>query len=110
MRPTIEDHSNGSGLSEEDHKTVILFRAVIKLSMHTVPDEDLLKIYELFKQHIQKITPPTVRSTVNLIKNCDASNVEIHIPFSHLAEVSYKQGYSFDPITKRDGGSLAVTT
>ena len=108
MRPTLEIHGIGGGFSGEGHKTVIPARAVIKLSMRTVPNQDPLEIYELFRQYIQQITPPTVRSTVNLISYCGASNVDIHSPFFRLAEVCYKQGYGFDPVTKRGGGSLAV--
>ena len=109
MRPTLEIHGIGGGFSGEGHKTVIPAQAVIKVSMRIVPNQDPLEIYESVQGSISlQITPPTVHSTVNLISYCDASSIDINSPFLYLAEVCYKQGYGFDPVTKRGGGSLAV--
>ncbi len=108
MRPTLEIHGIGGGFSGEGHKTVIPAQAVIKVSMRIVPNQDPLEIYDLFKDYIAQITPPTVHSTVNLISHCDSSSIDINSPFLYLAEVCYKQGYGYDPVIKRGGGSLAV--
>src|SRR5690606_16424811 len=66
-RPTLDINGMWSGYTGPGPKTIIPARAGAKLSSRLVGNQDPHKIYELLKQYIESIAPPTVTVSVNLL-------------------------------------------
>ncbi|HSB72595.1 MAG TPA: dipeptidase, partial [Candidatus Methylomirabilis sp.] len=67
VRPTLEVNGLYSGFIGEGAKTVLPGRAMAKVSMRLVPNQDPAKIARLFTQHLKRIAPKTVRMKVTEI-------------------------------------------
>jgi acetylornithine deacetylase/succinyl-diaminopimelate desuccinylase-like protein len=66
-RPTLEINGLYSGFIGEGAKTVLPGRAMAKVSMRPVPNQDPARIARLFTQHVKRICPKTVRLTIKEI-------------------------------------------
>lgn len=109
-RPTLEVNGLLSGFTGAGAKTVLPARAMAKISCRLVANQNSQKIYELVRDHIQQITPPTVRSEVRLINFAEPAFVDINTPAMQAAITAYEQGWGARPIFMREGGTLPVVT
>jgi acetylornithine deacetylase/succinyl-diaminopimelate desuccinylase-like protein len=66
-RPTLDIHGIRGGFTAEGAKTVIPARAVMKVSMRLVPDQDPQKIYESFCEHVHSLASPGTKVEVRPI-------------------------------------------
>ncbi len=107
-RPTLEIHGIGGGFVNEGQKTVIPARAVVKLSMRLVPDQDPLEIARLFEQYVQRITPSTVHVTVRVLSHAHPALVDPHTPAMQAAVEALRLGFGTAPVFLRSGGTLPV--
>ena len=64
LRPALTINGFVGGYQGPGAKAVIPAKAAAKLNFRLVPDQDPREIETLFRQHIARITPPTVRSEV----------------------------------------------
>ena len=60
-RPTLEINGLYSGFIGEGAKTVLPGRAMAKVSMRLVPNQDPAKIARLFARHVKRLCPKTIR-------------------------------------------------
>ncbi len=107
-RPTMEINGLLSGWTGEGAKTVLPAKAMAKISCRLVANQDPYKIYELVKNYITQITPPTVHSAVRLINAGYPAMVDIHTPAMQAAVRAYERGWGAAPIYAREGGSIPV--
>jgi acetylornithine deacetylase/succinyl-diaminopimelate desuccinylase-like protein len=107
-RPTLEVHSIQGGILGEGQKTVIPARAVVKMSMRLVPDQDPLEVARLFEHHIQQIAPPTVHVTVHTLSHAHPSSLDRRAPAVEAAVEAYRLSFGAEPIFLRMGGSIPV--
>jgi acetylornithine deacetylase/succinyl-diaminopimelate desuccinylase-like protein len=63
-RPTLDVHGIRGGFTSEGTKTVIPAKAVMKVSMRLVPDQDPRRVFELFSQHVRSLATPGTRVEV----------------------------------------------
>ena len=108
-RPTLEVNGLYSGFIGEGAKTVLPGRAMAKVSMRLVPNQDPAKIARLFVQHVKRIAPKTVRLRVTEISG---RGMPWLAPTDHPAVQAMVQairkGFGKQPVFIRTGGTIAV--
>ena len=109
VRPTLEINGLYSGFIGEGAKTVLPGRAMAKVSMRLVPDQDPKKIARLFTQHVKRICPKTVRLKVTEISGRGAPwlTPTDHPAMQALAR-AIQQGFGKKPVYTRTGGTIPV--
>lgn len=107
-RPTLEINGIGSGWTGEGPKTVLPGKAMAKVSCRLVGNQNPHRIYELVRDYVAQITPPTVRSEVRLLSTGDPVLVDINAPEMKAAARAYQRGWGVEPVFMREGGSIPV--
>ena len=105
-RPTLDINGIWGGWTGAGAKTVIPAEAFAKVSMRLVPDQDPERTFELFADHIQRITPP----------GCVVEVVDLHggLPFLapvnsavfQAAERALEKAFGTKVARARQGGSI----
>jgi acetylornithine deacetylase/succinyl-diaminopimelate desuccinylase-like protein len=108
-RPTLEVNGLLSGFTGEGAKTVLPARAMAKVSMRLVPNQDPAKIARLFTQHVKRLAPRTVRVTV---REVSGRGMPWLAPADHPAMQAMaraiQQGFGKRPVYTRTGGTIPV--
>jgi acetylornithine deacetylase/succinyl-diaminopimelate desuccinylase-like protein len=107
-RPTLEINGLLSGFTGEGAKTVLPAKAMAKVSCRLVSNQNPVRIYELVRDYVAQITPPTLHSEVKLLNVGDPAIVDIHNPAMEAAVRAYERGWGAKPIFMREGGSIPV--
>jgi acetylornithine deacetylase/succinyl-diaminopimelate desuccinylase-like protein len=107
-RPTLDVNGMWSGWSGPGPKTIIPQKAGAKLSSRLVANQDPHKIFELLKNYIESITPPTVKVSVNLLTTGMPALIPFDIPEMQAAARAYEKGWGHTPVFTRGGGSIPV--
>ena len=108
-RPTLEVNGLLSGFVGEGAKTVLPARAMAKISMRLVPNQDPNKIARLFAQHIKRIAPPTVRVKVTEVSGrgtpwlCPTDH-----PAIQAVARAIQKGFGKKAVFSRSGGTIPV--
>jgi len=108
-RPTLEVNGLLSGFTGEGAKTVLPARAMAKVSMRLVPNQDPNKIARLFTQHMKRIAPKTVRVTVTEVSGRGTPWLA---PTDHPAMAALaraiEKGFGKKAVYTRTGGTIPV--
>ncbi|MFO7321819.1 MAG: dipeptidase [Chloroflexota bacterium] len=107
-RPTLEVNGLLSGFTGEGAKTVLPAKAMAKISCRLVANQSPQRIYELVRDYIAQITPPTVRSEVRLLHTGEPALVDLNSPAIQLAITAYEKGWGKTPVFVREGGSIPI--
>ena len=107
-RPTLEVNGLVSGFYGEGAKTVLPARALAKVSCRLVANQDPQRVYELVRDYVAQITPPTVRSELRLLHTGAPAYTDINTPVMRAAVAAYKKQWGATPIFIRGGGSIPI--
>jgi acetylornithine deacetylase/succinyl-diaminopimelate desuccinylase-like protein len=108
-RPTLEVNGLYSGFIGDGAKTVLPCRAMAKVSMRLVPNQDPDKIARLFVQHIKRIAPKTVRVKVTEVSGRGKPwLVPTDHPSLQAVARAIQQGFGKKPVYTRTGGTIPV--
>ncbi len=107
-RPTLEVNGLVSGWTGEGAKTVLPARALAKVSCRLVADQDPIEIFELVRDYVAAITPPTVRSEVRLLHYGYPVITERQSEAMAAAMAAYEEGWGAAPAFTREGGSIPI--
>ncbi|GIL11561.1 MAG: hypothetical protein BroJett038_02810 [Chloroflexota bacterium] len=107
-RPTLEINGLVSGFYGPGQKTVLPAKALAKISCRLVANQNPTRIYELIRDYVARITPPTVRSEVRLLQTGEAAYVDRHTEAMQAAIHAYEQGWGSKPVFMREGGSIPI--
>jgi acetylornithine deacetylase/succinyl-diaminopimelate desuccinylase-like protein len=110
IRPALTLNGMAGGHHGAGAKSIIPARAVAKLSFRLVPNQDPQKIAQLFRDHIESITPPAVRSSVRTFSAIKPALVDRNHPAVRAAAFAYEKGFGALPVFLRSGGSIPVVT
>jgi len=66
------------------------------------------KIAQLFKDHFEKIAPPSVKVDVKVLHGGQPYVCPIDIPAYKAAEKAYQDVYGIQPVPVRSGGSIPI--
>jgi acetylornithine deacetylase/succinyl-diaminopimelate desuccinylase-like protein len=108
VRPTLEVNGVCGGFIGEGAKTVIPAKAMAKISMRLVPNQDPEKIASLFERYIRQIAPAAVELTVTRMHGGKAWVASIDHPAIQAASRAFEKGFGRRPVFVREGGSIPV--
>lgn len=107
-RPTLDANGIWGGFSGEGAKTVLPAKAGMKVSMRLVPNQDPQKINALFKAHVKKVTPPSVKINVTEMHGGRSFICPLTEPALQKAAAAMKEVFGKDCLFTREGGSIPV--
>lgn len=108
IRPALTLNGIGAGHQGRGSKSIIPATALAKLSFRLVPDQNPRKIAQLFRDHIARLTPAAVRSSVRIFSPIEPALVDRNHPAVRAAAFAYKKGFGSPPVFIRSGGSIPV--
>lgn len=111
VRPTLEINGIAGGYYGDGFKTVLPGTALAKVSCRLVPNQDPQTIFNLVRDHILRIAPPSVNVTI--VPSEDGSPgfvVDRHSRAMQAVAKAYEQGWGKAPLWTRDGGSIPVVS
>src|SRR5688572_19552479 len=105
VRPALTISGMTGGYQGTGPKSIIPARALAKLGFRLVPDQDPSEIAELVRDHIARLTPSTLRSTVRVQLTAAPVMVNRHHPLIRAAAVAVGKGFGTRPYFVRSGGT-----
>lgn len=107
-RPTLEVNGLLSGFTGAGTKTVLPSKAMAKISMRLVPDQDPDQVLEQLRQYLQAKAPSTVRWELIKHSGGNASISDIHHPAVTAMVDALESVWGVRPLYRREGGSVPV--
>ena len=107
-RPTLDVNGLLSGYTGEGAKTVLPARAMAKISMRLVPDQDYRSIEKGFAEHVQRLAPEGVTVEVEALHGGQPWAAEPEGPIFQAAERALAKAFGRDPVYIREGGSIPI--
>jgi acetylornithine deacetylase/succinyl-diaminopimelate desuccinylase-like protein len=107
-RPTLEVNGLLSGFTAEGSKTVLPAKAMAKISMRLVPDQDPEQVRQQLLNYLEKNAPPTIRWEVIKMAGGFASITDRTIPGVIALSKALADTWGKRPLFKREGGSVPV--
>jgi len=108
IRPALTLNGMAGGHYAHGSKSIIAASAIAKFGFRLVPDQDPQKIARGFRDHITRITPAEVRSSVRTYAPIEPALVDRNHPALKAAAFAYKKGFGASPVFIRSGGSIPV--
>jgi acetylornithine deacetylase/succinyl-diaminopimelate desuccinylase-like protein len=108
IRPSLGINGIVGGHYGPGVKGVIPTRAVAKLSFRLVLDQDPERVARMFRDHIARITPAAVESSVKTLSPVQPALIDRNHPAVRAAGVAYKKSFGAYPVFLRSGGSIPV--
>ena len=108
IRPALTLNGIIGGYRGEGSKAVIPSRALVKINIRLVPDQDPREIEALVRKHIASITPPTVHSSLRTMLATHPAVVNRNHPAMRAASRAYVRGFGRAPVFLRSGGTIPV--
>ena len=107
-RPTLDINGMLGGFTGEGSKTVIPSKAMAKVSMRLVPDQDPGKIVRSFTDYVKSLAPASVKMEVI----CHGTGKPVLTARNHpavtAAHAAITKGFGKEPVYIREGGSIPV--
>jgi acetylornithine deacetylase/succinyl-diaminopimelate desuccinylase-like protein len=107
-RPTLDVNGLLAGFTGAGSKTVLPAKAMAKISMRLVPDQDPEEVYQQLISYLEKHAPPTVRWEVLKMAGGPASITDLNIPAVVALSQALEATWGKAPMFRRDGGSVPV--
>ncbi|MGQ9819002.1 MAG: dipeptidase [Candidatus Kapaibacteriales bacterium] len=107
-RPTLDVNGIYGGYIGEGAKTIIPSKAVAKISMRLVPNQNFEEIYEKIIKFLREITPPTVNLQVKVLHGGNPVITPIDSIWIKKAKEALKIALNKEPVFIREGGSIPV--
>jgi acetylornithine deacetylase/succinyl-diaminopimelate desuccinylase-like protein len=108
LRPALTLNGIAGGYQGSGVKAVIPARALAKLSFRLVPDQDPREVARLFRGHIGRVSPPSVKSTVRVLSSARPALMRRDHPSMRAAAFAYRKGFGRAPVFLRSGGAIPV--
>lgn len=109
-RPTLEINGLLSGFTGEGAKTVLPAKAMAKVSMRLVPNQDPQRVAEQFESHIRSLAPAGVTVTVKHLHGGNPWVASMDHPGLRAAGKAIAKGFGKEPVFQREGGSIPVVS
>jgi len=108
IRPSLDVNGIWGGYTDKGAKTILPAKAYAKVSMRLVPNQDSIKIAELFEKHFKSIAPDGVRVRVEHLHGGQAYVSPIDSPEYQAASKAMEEAFGKKPIPVRSGGSIPI--
>ena len=107
-RPTCDVNGIVSGYGGQGAKTIIPARALAKVSMRLVPNQDPDRIAAAFCDHVRAIAPAGVDVEVENLHNANPVLVPRHSAMMQAGVRALREGFGAEPVFIREGGSIPI--
>jgi acetylornithine deacetylase/succinyl-diaminopimelate desuccinylase-like protein len=107
-RPTLEVNGLLSGFTGEGSKTVLPMKAMAKISMRLVPDQDPSDVHKQLVAYLEENAPDTIRWEVIKMTGGPASITDFKIPAVQALSKALEKTWGQKPSFRREGGSVPV--
>jgi acetylornithine deacetylase/succinyl-diaminopimelate desuccinylase-like protein len=107
-RPTLEVNGLLSGFTGEGAKTVLPAKAMAKISMRLVPDQDPKEVYQQLLSYLKANAPDTIEWEVIQMTGGPASITDLNIPGVKALSQAMEATWGKKPLFRREGGSVPV--
>jgi acetylornithine deacetylase/succinyl-diaminopimelate desuccinylase-like protein len=108
LRPALTINGLSGGYQGAGNKGVIPSVANAKLSFRLVPDQEPAEIERLFRRHLARTLPSTVRAGVRTLSAAKPVVMNPQHDFIRAASLAYRKGFGADPVLIRSGGTIPV--
>lgn len=109
IRPTLEINGLHGGYTGSGFKTVLPARAMAKVSCRLVPGQDPGRIFDLVQAHIERLTPPTVRTELRRLDDgAPAVRFDRNTAAMRAASAAYEKQWGKPTIYEVGGGSVPI--
>ena len=108
VRPSLDVNGIWGGYIEEGTKTIIPAKASAKISMRLVPNQDYVKIGELFEKHFRAIAPASVKVKVEALHGGAPYVTPTDLPAYRAAEKAVEDVFGKKPLPFYSGGSIPI--
>lgn len=107
-RPTLDVNGLLSGYTGEGAKTVLPARAMAKISMRLVPNQDYRAVESAFADHVRAIAPRGVQVEVEALHGGQPWAAAPDAPIFSAAERALARAFGREPVYIREGGSIPI--
>jgi acetylornithine deacetylase/succinyl-diaminopimelate desuccinylase-like protein len=107
-RPTLDVNGLLSGYTGEGAKTIIPARAMAKISMRLVPDQDPKEIRAAFESYVKSLTPDGIDMEIAMHGDGLPWGADPEGPLFRAASTSVRSVFGRDPLFIREGGSIPI--
>lgn len=107
-RPTFEVHGVRGGFTGEGSKTVIPARALAKISLRLVADQEPGEVIEQLKNAVARVCPRGVTAEVKVLHAAGPSLVDPDNPFIQAAAQALAEVFGKPTVYIRSGGSIPI--
>jgi len=107
-RPTLEVNGLLSGFTGEGSKTVLPAKAMAKISMRLVPNQDPEEVHQQLLRYLEENTPETIRWELIKMAGAPASITDRHLPAVQSLEKALETVWGKPASFRREGGSVPV--
>lgn len=108
IRPALTINGLTGGYQGPGGKAIIPARALARLSIRLVPDQEPAAIAQLARRQIARLTPPTMRATLRTRLGARPARIDPLLPAFGAAARAYRLGFGASPVLLRSGGSIPV--
>jgi acetylornithine deacetylase/succinyl-diaminopimelate desuccinylase-like protein len=106
IRPALTLNGITGGHQGPGSKAVIPRRAIARLSFRLVPNQDPHEVDRLFRQHLTRCTPPTVRTRVQRGVAVPPVVLSVRDPSFTAASRALRRAFGRAPTLNRSGGTI----
>lgn len=110
IRPALTINGITGGYQGPGVKAVIPVRALAKINFRLVADQEPEEIDQLFRRHIERVTPPAVSATVRTSFKARPARIDHRHPAMRAAAAAYEKGFGAAPVLLRSGGTIPVVS
>lgn len=107
-RPTCDVNGLLAGFTGEGAKTVLPGRAMAKVSMRLVPDQEPDEIREAARRHIQELAPEEVTVEVRDLHGARPWAAQPEGPLADAVADAFEEAFGNRPVFLREGGSIPI--
>ena len=107
-RPTLDCNGIIGGFTEKGAKTVLPSKALAKISMRLVPNQDPAKLAKEFTKHIYSLSPKSIKTEVRTLHYGYGVVVPLESKAINAAAKAASKAFGKKTIFTREGGSIPV--
>lgn len=107
-RPTLDVNGLLSGFTGEGAKTVLPGKAMAKVSMRLVPDQQPARIEQAFAEHVRSLAPDTVEVEVSALHSGRPWADQPEGPLADAVVEALEEAFGTEPVYLREGGSIPI--
>jgi acetylornithine deacetylase/succinyl-diaminopimelate desuccinylase-like protein len=107
-RPTFEVHGIGGGFTGTGAKTVIPAKAIAKVSIRLVPNQNPDKLLAAVKEFVQRNSPAGIRCEIRVLSSGPGLMVNPDHPAIRVAARAFSDIFGKPTVFTRSGGSIPI--